>query len=274
MIYNKIYDLCKIRNVGPFMENGLDPTPRVRFIMDLLEKVGIEYELDVWPYDDENNLFNIIMKGTSDKFVVAHHDINNPSSDNANDNSASCINVIATKLMRPDVNAAILDGEEFGGKGSQRLSDQINRGDFGSITWVLNYELTGLGGENFFIGNYPGALFDQIKSTFNCPVIHTPFNDSVIFRRNGIDSVVINPCPILKGDKLRNYLYRKYGPLEDDEIEMYIDKAKEDPQCVFNENGILDISILYLCHSPKDSVSNMSTTDMRSFVEKIVSRII
>lgn len=335
MIYNKIYDFCKVRNDGPYMDNGLEPTPRVKFLMELLDEVGIEYELDTWSTNPKTNMFNIIMRGTSDKFVVAHHDINNPNSDNANDNSASCINVIATKLMRPDVNAALLDGEEFGGKGSQRLSKQINAGDFGSIAWVLNYELTGVGGENFFIGNYPGPLFDKIKSIFNCPVIVTPFNDAVIFRGNGIDSVVINPCPILEGDKLMAHLnsikkkesnfypdlakrrayyeteekrlFKEYMdqckksgvkasredfqdfldknwitqpeeqnfiPITEDEVEVYIEKAKQNPQCAFNENGILDTSILYLCHSPADSVTNMSTSDMQSFVEKIVSKII
>jgi hypothetical protein len=48
----------------------------------------------------------------------------------------------------------------------------------------------------FFIGNYPGKLSNHIKLLFDCPVVDTPFNDSVIFRRNGIDSVVINPIPI------------------------------------------------------------------------------
>ena len=92
--------------------------------------------------------------------VVAHHDIANPSIDNANDNSASCINAIALKLLVPELNVVLLDGEEHGGIGSQRLSEKINSGDFGSIEWVLNLELTGKGGDLFFIGNYPGAYRD------------------------------------------------------------------------------------------------------------------
>jgi hypothetical protein len=36
------------------------------------------------------------------------------------------------------------------------VSEQINKGKFGSIEWVLNLELTGKGGSIFFIGNYPG----------------------------------------------------------------------------------------------------------------------
>ena len=185
MIYNKIYDFCKVKNKGNCFMNGPEPTPRVKFIMDLLDTEGIEYELDVFegekrkPYkfedsperkrekksgrpernpkrgmfdfltdlgikkieDDEpefvNKYFNIIMRGSSNKMIVAHHDINNPRPDNANDNSCSVINVIATKKLRPEINAVLLDGEEFGGIGSNHLSKQIKAGEFGVIDWVL-----------------------------------------------------------------------------------------------------------------------------------------
>jgi hypothetical protein len=46
MIYNKIYDFCKVRNKGNCFNNGSEPTPRVKFIMELLDSEGIEYELD------------------------------------------------------------------------------------------------------------------------------------------------------------------------------------------------------------------------------------
>ena len=311
MIYDKIYDFCKVRNVGNCFANGPEPTPRVKFIMSLLDKEGIKYELDRWTeerkeyifprrkrkpdmdirgskdyfrnlirdidgvegdedeldfFDDldfpdedfdfperkselvTNYYYNIIMKGTSNKMVVAHHDVNNHRIDNANDNSCSVINVIATKKLRPEINAVILDGEEFGGKGSERVSQQIKSGKFGSIEWVLNYELTGKGGKYFFIGNYPGKLFNRIQSLFNCPVVSTPFNDSIIFRRNGIDSTVINPVPPMPNGK------------------------KSD--VVAPDGTFLDTSILYHCHSPKDTVSNISTSDMKVFVEEVVLKII
>jgi len=262
MIYDKIYDFCKVRNHGNCFKNGTEPTPRVKFLMNLLDEQQIEYELDIFSGDEdskrkplmfvdngvENKYFNIIMKGSSNKMIVAHHDVSNSSTDNANDNSASVINVIATKKLRPELNAVLLDGEEVGGIGSNRVAQQIKLGDFGKIDWVLNYELTGKGGKYFFIGDYPGTLSDRIKGLFNCPVVRTPFNDSVIFRRHGIDSTVINPVPALpKGKK---------------------------SEVVFPDGTNLDISILYNCHSPKDTVSSISVSDMKEFVEEVILKIV
>ena len=315
MIYDKIYEFCKVRNKGNCFRNGSNPTPRVEFLLKLLDELGIKYELDIFekenrnftskhrhfdddiddddekrkefyrkmmdrykgdrgdrgrpnPFrsknetfyndftneDDSNNkFFNIIMKGTSSKMIVAHHDVNNHTIDNANDNSASVINIIASKLLRPEVNAVILDGEEFGGIGSERLSQKIKDGYFGNIEWVLNFELTGSGGEYFFIGDYPGALSNKIKSIFNCPVVRTPFNDSEIFKRNGIDTTVINSLPPL--------LNKSNGS------RFFAD--------VFAPDGTqLDVSILGNCHNAKDNINSISSKDMKEFVEKVILKII
>ena len=206
-MYSKIYDFCKVRNVGGIHKNDPEnPTPRVKFLMELLDSEGIEYELDIFPTKGgwlakEGVGYNLILKGTSNRMVVAHHDINNPNIDNANDNSASVINAIMVKKLMPSMNVVLLDGEEYGGLGSQRVSDQINDGYYGDIEWVLNFELTGKGGKYFFIGNYPGKLTDHITSLFDCPIVQTPYNDSVTIRRNGIDSCVINPLPPLTEGK-------------------------------------------------------------------------
>jgi hypothetical protein len=180
--------------------------------------------------------------------VVAHHDIVNPYIDNANDNSASVINAIMIKKIMPEINVVILDGEEVGGLGSQRCSQLINDGLFGDIEWVLNLELTGRGGKYFFIGDYPGTLTDHIKSIFNCPIIKTPFNDSVIFRRNGIDSCVINPLPPT-------------------------DNIEESP-VKWEEGVYLDFKLLFNCHTPKDTLDTISVEDMKEFTENIVIPIL
>ena len=245
-MYSEIYNFCKVKNKGSSYENGISTTPRVNFIISLLEKHNIKYELDIFKKHSGNNFFNIILKGNSDKMVVAHHDIVNPNIDNANDNSASVINAIMLKKLAPDLNIVLLDGEEVGGIGSQRLSDQINSGDFGEIKWVLNLELTGKGGEYFFIGNYPGNLFDHIKSLFNCPHYNTPYNDSVTFRKNNIDSVVINPLPILEEGKSNLEYKGKY----------------------------LNHNILYNCHNVKDSIDTIDVNDMKLFVENILLKIV
>lgn len=251
-MYSKIYDFCKVRNVGSVYENDPnEPTPRVKFLMSLLESEGIEYELDKSNtkgfFKGQTTLYNLILKGTSTKMVVAHHDVNNPTIDNANDNSCSIINAIMIKKLMPHINVVLLDGEEFGGLGSQRVSDQINEGYFGTIDWVLNLELTGKGGKYFFIGNYPGKLQDHIKSLFDCPVINTPFNDSVIFRKNKIDSCVINPIPPLTEGKKSHVKY---------------------------EDKFLDYSMLYNCHSSRDTIATIDPNDMKEFVEEVVIKIL
>ena len=245
-MYNKIYEFCKVRNEGTIYDNRYDtPPPRVQFLIDLIKSEGIEYELDKFFTKDVTG-YNIILQGTSNRMVVAHHDVNNHKIDNANDNSASVINAIMIKKLMPEMNVILLDGEEFGGKGAQRASEQIKEGKFGSIEWVLNLELSGKGGKYFFIGDYPGNLTNHIKSIFNCSIVNTPFNDAVIFRRNGIDSVVINPLPPAQG---------KTGVKWDDET-------------------YLEFSLLYNCHSSRDTVATIDPNDMKEFVEEVVIPIL
>lgn len=245
-MYNRIYDFCKVRNEGNIFQNSDFPTPRVQFLIDLIQSEGIDFELDKFKTSGTFG-YNIIMKGDSDRMVVAHHDIVNPYIDNANDNSASCINAIMIKKLMPHINIVLLDGEECGGIGSQRLSDQILNGEFNKIDWVLNLELTGKGGKHFFIGNYPGKLHDHIKSIFDCPVVNTPFNDSVTLRRNGIDSCVINPLPPLKEGK---------------------------SNVKWDSDTYLDFSMLWNCHSKKDTIDTICPNDMKEFVEKVVIKIL
>lgn len=252
-MYSKIYDFCKVRNLGNVYKNDPnEPTPRVQFLISLLENEGIEYELDIFEskswMSDPVKCYNIILKGTSSKMVVAHHDVMNPSIDNANDNSASVINAIVIKKMMPEINVVLLDGEEVGGLGSGRVSNQINEGYFGKIDWVLNLELTGKGGKYFFIGDYPGKLTNHIKSLFDCPIVKTPYNDSVTFRKNGIDSVVINPLP----------------PLEDGEVS----------NVKWNDNIYLDYKLLFNCHSSRDTISTIDINDMKQFVEEVAIKIL
>ena len=252
-MYEKIYDFCKVRNLGNVYKNDPEtPTPRVQFLMNLLDSEGIKYELDKFEtgggwLNKKSIGYNIVLKGNSNRMVVAHHDVNNPHIDNANDNSASVINAIMTKKLMPHIHVVLLDGEEFGGLGSQRVSDQINEGYYGDIEWVLNLELSGKGGKHFFIGNYPGPLHDRILEIFNCPVVQTPYNDSVTIRRNGIDSCVINPLPPLNEGK---------------------------SNVKWDDNTYLDYNMLFNCHSPKDTVDTIDPKDMKEFVEEVVVKIL
>ena len=245
-MYQKIYEFCSIRNEGPIFKNDpVVPPNRVIYLLKLLKEEGIQYELDTFEYRSTSG-YNIILRGSSDKMVVAHHDIVNPQTDNANDNSASVINAIMVKKLMPEINVVLLDGEEVGGAGSDRVSKQILNGEFGNISWVLNFELTGKGGKYFFIGDYPGRLSSHIKSIFDCPIVKTPFNDSVIFRKNGIDSCVINPLP----------------PVD------YETPVRWD------ENTYLDFGLLFNCHTPNDMLNTIDVRDMQEFVEEVVLKIL
>ena len=246
-ILESIEDFCKARNKGPVSRNGFEKTPRVNFIISLLEENKIPYEVDEFRIERfDCKGFNIILRGTSKRMVIAHHDIVNPNSDNANDNSASVINAIYLKSISPETNVVITEGEEMGFIGAKRLGEQILEGKFGEIEWVLNLELTGKGGTNFFIGNYPGVLSERIKSIFNPPIMGTPGNDCLPLISMGIDTTVINPLPLLlEGESL----------LE-------------------NENGFLDVRMLGKCHSEKDDIHNISITDMKNFVDQILIPIV
>jgi len=215
--------------------------------MHLIRKIGLSQELHTWWIDENNRGFNIVLRGTSSRIVTAHHDIVNPKIDNANDNSASVINAIALKLACPEITVVLLDGEEVGGLGSDTLAKEIKTGAFGEVDWILNLELTGRGGETFFIGDYPGKLSDHIRGIFDCPIVSTPFNDSTVFRKHGIDSVVINPLPILENGLTSQV---KWG------------------------DHYLDYSMLYNCHSDRDTLSTIRIEDMQCFVEKVLIPIV
>lgn len=242
MIYEAIYDLCKQRNPGNVFKNGSGVlTPRVKWISEYLsqEHPDMEFTIDEFPVREGISGYNIILRGDSSLWVTCHHDIVNPASDNAQDNSCSIINAIALKKLAPHVNVAILDGEEFGGLGSNRLSEQMLNDDYGAVKWILNLELTGLGGKDFLIcnSNIEGELSQRVRSLFECDIIRVPFNDSVIFRKYGFDSIVINPLPRL-------------------------------------EDGRLDLSVLRVCHSIHDSVDKISIDDMKKFTEEVLLPIV
>ena len=238
-MYEEIYNLCEVKNVGSVLQNEAGhPTPKVRWISDFLASKDLEFEVQEFPIKGGSG-YNIILTGSSGKWVTCHHDIVNPESDNANDNSCSIINAIALKLKAPHINVAILDGEEFGGLGSEYLSYQMRQGHYGVVTWILNLELTGIGGKEFLIcsSNLDKPLSQRVRTMFECDIVNVPFNDSVIFRANGFDSIVINPLP------------RK-------------------------EDGELDMSILFRCHSMEDSVDKISTEDMKTFTEEVLLPIV
>ena len=245
-ILESVKDFCQVRNTGRAYENGPEPTPRVNFIISLLEKFEIPYEIDVFD-DFDTNLYNIVMRGTSKRMVIAHHDIVNPNSENANDNSASVINAIYLKSLVPELNVVITDGEEVGFRGARRLAKRIVSGDFGEIEWVLNIELSGRGGKHFMIGKHDGKLTEHIVDMFDPPIVQTPGSDCYALASYGIDTNVINPLPLLSEGQISE---------------------------ITSNNGYLDNSSWWLCHSDEDTLDKISTKDMEEFVTEVLVPIV
>lgn len=314
MNYNVIYDFCKVRNKGTAMVNGVhEYPPRVIFIIDLLESMGLNYTVDTFLYKG-NNLHNIYLKGTSNKWVMAHHDVCNHTTDNANDNSASVINAIGLKTLRPDINIALVDGEEppLMGAGSSHFAEQFKNGTI-SVDWVLNLELSGSGGTNFFIGNYKTELTNKIKDKFGCAVMNVPFNDaSILINKANINAALINPCPLRKEgsvlivkqvgivnailnpdgdvsdnikigdyidvdeyDDMMKYLFDSgYNPINDSDMFIVEDSALSNiPVGTMPKLHQMDTSILNRCHTNDDTVEHINVDDMRNFVEKVLTII-
>jgi len=131
---------------------------------------------------------------------VAHHDINNPNSENCQDNSASVCNLLSLaeslrgKNVNKNVYVVFTDCEEFGGKGATELANRINEGAFGNVEYVVNLELTANGrnlwsdSENFVTES---SLLEKLNVEGEFTSVKTPFNDSVRLRGNNIDSVCI-----------------------------------------------------------------------------------
>jgi len=244
-ILESLAPFCQEKNAGNATLNAEEPTPRVKFLLSLLDELEIPYELDSF-LARETTYHNIILRGTSNRMVIAHHDIVNPDSDNANDNSASVINAIYLKSLVPDLNVVLTDGEEVGFIGANHLAKQILCGDFGDIEWVLNIELSGKGGKNFMIGAHSGKLTEHILGIFDAPVVQTPPSDCYAISRYGIDTNVINPLPMLL----------------------------EGESGIKQGDSFLDNSSWYLCHSKGDSLDKISLKDMNEFVTEVLYPIV
>ena len=244
-ILESLIPFCQEKNTGNALQNTEEHTPRVKFIVSLLESLGIPYEVETFT-PRETPFHNIILRGTNNRMVIAHHDIVNPESDNANDNSASVINAIYLKSLVPELNVVLTDGEEVGFIGANQLGKQILFGDFGDIEWVLNIELSGSGGKNFMIGSHEGKLTEHILGIFDAPVVQTPPSDCYAIAKYGIDTNVINPLPIL----LEGESDIKYG------------------------DAFLDNSSWHRCHSKEDSLDKISIMEMHEFVTEVLYPIV
>lgn len=265
--YDILKGLCKVRNeVGSYMPLENPITNRVNYIMNTLKEMGVIYSLDMFnPYTDNKKYLNrkyvnigveIMASEPTEETVMftAHHDVNNPVGDNCQDNSASVANLIdligrlKNKELDKNVIVVFTDCEEFGGKGANRLSKRINDGEYGNVNYVVNLELTA-NGTNIWADvkdEEKTPLLIKVKKTLELEdrrltLVRTPFNDSVIFKLNEIDSV----C---------------FGSFTDEDM----NEVKERGYC----------KTWALCHKgEKDSFDNASKENMSKFVDFLIKLI-
>ncbi len=163
----------------------MDDNERYSWIKDTLKSLDIEYEIQSF-----ETFNNIICKGKSDIWAVAHYDTIDIRYC-ANDNSASIINLIHLKLMNPELNVVFLDVEEppYFGLGSTMLSSYIHDKNL-DCRYILNLELTGYGIQ-ICTGSHMNTISFLIQDKLNGIAIDTPFSDTDIFIQNLIPSVLI-----------------------------------------------------------------------------------
>ena len=126
-ILNKITEFCKVKEDFNRCNKKDIYSNRLTYIINLVKELGIPYFVDNYYNEIENDddtidyINNLVLEGKNEKIIVAHYDIQNTDSDNANDNSASVINAIALKYLYPDVTVVLTDGEEnpFRGEGAR-----------------------------------------------------------------------------------------------------------------------------------------------------------
>lgn len=157
------------------------------------------FDDDYYTSDELGYFHNMVLKGNSGKYITAHYDVRNLESDNANDNSCSVINALVAKVLYPDLNVIMLDGEELGFIGTHYQKLYMWKVDYGKVDYILNLELTGIGAKNICISDYGGCLQDKIKENFNPIIMKLPLNDARYFWKAGHDSVCLSTYPIIDG---------------------------------------------------------------------------
>ena len=246
-VFNRINEFCmvkeKVDNYDDSYRKTSELSNRLKYIINLVEELGIKYELVSVDYDDYYedgspiHFHNLLLRGGSGRYVSAHYDVFNIDSHNANDNSASVINAIALKVLNPDGNIILLDAEEqpFCCQGSRwqslwmRSCKEVTK----KVDFIINLELTGLGGKNFVIAeDDKGDCQETIIKHFNPLVKKLPRNDAYYFRRHTNDAVCLSTYPIIAGEPNFEHFKRN--------------------------------------HKVEDSLDNISVADMKEFVTEVL----
>ena len=233
-------------------------TPRLLKIKELLETFGISYRTKhyvVPGYEGRyfTNFYVSFNQESNEKglLFLAHHDINNEVSENAQDNTSSVCQLLSMmqkvktmELNRP-IHFALVDSEEhvnFNCCGSQVLSEDIHGGEFGDIELCVNLELTGLG-KHIWVSNFEKFSENntEIIEKLNAQKVRTPYNDAYVLTIHGVPAICI-------------------GILDDADIQTAT-KSMGYPK------------IWGLCHSMEDTFDKISEDDMTQFQNSIMELV-
>lgn len=216
--YEFLRELCSFNaDFTAFSAGRENPiTNRVQYIMHQLENNGIAYTVDKFQVargvpdatdESKRHFVNIVVeiKGTDETkttVFLAHHDVNNPASENCQDNTASLANLLDLSIKltneKPTNNVVIafVDAEEIVAPaicGSQRLAQNIKKGKYGQVKYAVNLELTA-NGRNYWMSyrRTPNILAEHIKTVQPETMrVNTPYNDAFILEGEGVASVCV-----------------------------------------------------------------------------------
>jgi hypothetical protein len=258
--YGKVFNhySANVSQPNPFSTN-------VMFIIDTLNKANVKSSIDIFKYHgssisnweheiNDHKLVNIIAEPNPQAegaalLFVAHHDVANTRSENAQDNKASVSHLLTLanliKNSKEDLKRVILlfsDCEEFSAKGAYRFADnskldrssgnpKILHNIYGEISGVINLELSGVGKviwSDCEKNIKDIELHDYLEKVFGGEIIkvHTPPSDVIAFRRNNYPTLCI-------------------GTLKEDDVK--------------------ERNTWRLCHSINDTVDKCSRGDMKDF---------
>lgn len=242
MINKEILDIefmreeLSTRNEHSFMEQTVEKkSNRCVSIETILNEYGIPYNIECFYLCGRYgyNIYVDIGNKDDNKCIVfnAHHDVYNINSENANDNTASIINLILliNKLKLETLNKRYLfvftDGEEYGWHGVLPAINFINKNGM-SIEFVINLELTGVGKTAWIeiasSHNKMNDFLERVMSEeFKSNKLICPFNDAAIYRNNGITAFTIGTINKIEN----NYDYSDWARchLNEDNIMQYDD---------------------------------------------------
>ena len=164
---------------------------REQRLKNLISLIGVPYEEQ---HSDEG-LCNIIIpaKTKVNQITISSHWDNYPNSNGYNDNASGMSVLLNLQHDLPDnVELVFTDQEEAGGRGSQLYlikNDPILN---------LNIDVVGYGDKLFYDTYYGDGMFRTIYGDRPSVVLkesmayhpNVPFNDSYIFQRSGVDSIL------------------------------------------------------------------------------------